>query len=187
MYDFSAKSDTFTGSVLIAHPRLSDPEFQHSVVLLSSESEETGIMGVVINRPLKHKLSDVDPRLKEDPLGNIPLYAGGPVSSQEIIVTAWNWAPLAIEVNVHFGITLEKARELAHLGKVQHLIAYLGYAGWSHDQLSNEINEQFWIKTNIHNLSTIDEPSEKLWEKMVLEACPIYRLFGKAPEDTSLN
>lgn len=187
MFDYTFQSENFAGNLLIAHPSLSDPHFQQSIVLISADSLEKGVMGVVINRPLKHKLSDVDPNLKGDPLGDTPLYAGGPVSSQEIIMTAWEEVMFGSEVKVHFGITLEQARKLNNEGRVKQMVAYLGYSGWSHDQLVEELDSKFWVQSSIQNLSMIEEPSEKLWKAMFLQACPEYNIFTKAPDDPSLN
>lgn len=50
------------GTLLIAGPGLTDPNFQRSVVLLCDHNDE-GSLGLVINRPLRTPLRDVFPEL----------------------------------------------------------------------------------------------------------------------------
>ena len=44
--------------LLVAMPSLADPNFSHSVTLVC-EHNERGALGIVINRPLEMKMSEV--------------------------------------------------------------------------------------------------------------------------------
>ena len=50
--------ETVAGSLLLAHPKLLDPNFRRSVVLMSLHNAE-GAMGVVLNRPLGRRLAEL--------------------------------------------------------------------------------------------------------------------------------
>jgi putative transcriptional regulator len=54
------KTVWLAGSLLLAHPKLRDPNFARTVVLMSLHNAE-GAMGVVLNRPLDKTLSDLGP------------------------------------------------------------------------------------------------------------------------------
>ena len=42
-----------TGNMLVAHPRLLDPNFRRTILFLSHHSDEDGAIGLILNRPLK--------------------------------------------------------------------------------------------------------------------------------------
>ena len=68
--------------LLVAMPSLADPNFSHSVTLVC-EHNERGALGLVINRPLDMRMSEVLDQLSletEDArLRDMPVLAGGPV------------------------------------------------------------------------------------------------------------
>ncbi|HHC74542.1 MAG TPA: hypothetical protein ENK78_05670, partial [Thiothrix sp.] len=44
---------------LIAMPRMSDPEFDHTVTLLCQQDQDMGSFGITINRPMNITLDDL--------------------------------------------------------------------------------------------------------------------------------
>ena len=68
------------GRVLISEPFLNDYYFKRSVVLLVEHDDE-GSFGLIINKPLKLKLSDVS---KEFSNFEADVYLGGPVKTENI-------------------------------------------------------------------------------------------------------
>ena len=72
------------GVLLVAKPSLTDPNFSQTVVLVS-QTEDGGTVGVIINRPTTLKLSQF---LSEDlPTGNYrePIFFGGPVMPKTLV------------------------------------------------------------------------------------------------------
>ena len=76
---------------MLSHPSLKDPNFAKSVVFLSAHSEESGTIGVILNRPLGHTLEELDDQFKGNKYGEIAVFEGGPVDKDKIIVAAWEW------------------------------------------------------------------------------------------------
>ena len=68
--------------LLVAMPSLADPNFSHSVTLVC-EHNERGALGLVINRPLEMRMSEVLDQLSletdDAQLRDMPVLAGGPV------------------------------------------------------------------------------------------------------------
>src|ERR1043165_4098102 len=80
--------ETFAGSLLLAHPAMRDPNFRHSVVLMSAHSSE-GAMGVVLNRPLGKRLGQLSGDFALGALASVPLFTGGPVNNEQLVLAAW--------------------------------------------------------------------------------------------------
>src|SRR3954469_9579990 len=103
--------DTLAGSLLLAHPAMRDPNFKRSVVLLSAHNDE-GAMGVVLNRPLGKQLAEINSEFAFGPLAGVPLYSGGPVEPEQLILVSWQWLEEESAFQLYFGIEPEKAAEL---------------------------------------------------------------------------
>ena len=69
------------GKVLISEPFLYDEMFGRSVILLVDHSTD-GTMGLVLNKPLPLSLNDVLKEFKD--INNIPIYKGGPLSTDTL-------------------------------------------------------------------------------------------------------
>src|SRR5436190_21638598 len=98
--------ETLAGSLLLAHPSMRDPNFRHSVVLMSAHNAE-GAMGVVLNRPMGKRLGELNGEFALGPLAGVGLFNGGPVQTEQLVLAAWQARPDGFRL--HFGIEPEKA------------------------------------------------------------------------------
>ena len=71
-----------TGSLLVAHPSLRDPNFRRTIVFVSQHSPEDGAMGFVLNRPIDTEVNE---------LADVPVYYGGPVDVGQMLLTSLQW------------------------------------------------------------------------------------------------
>ncbi len=181
-----SKSDKeLTGSLLLAHPMLRDPSFRRTVILLSSHSSE-GAMGVVLNRPLGRTLGSLNSSFALGPLVDVPVFAGGPVQKDQVILCAWQIQSEGEGFRLFFGIDLEKAEHLRMIEGMQ-LRAFLGYSGWSAGQLEGELDQESWVVAPIGaNLLELDA-DERLWKGLLSSLDPEWRILADEPEDPSVN
>ena len=158
------------GMFLLAAPRLRDPRFAQTVVLLL-EYDRTGALGLVINRPTEASLHDV----LATPLPNSEghaVFAGGPVELRRLI--ALLRSPVAVEGaerlfgDVHASGSMDTLRRMlerdGHAADVQ---AYLGYAGWAPGQLDAEIARGDWIVAPADAGSVFDTPPVDVWPNLM--------------------
>lgn len=180
-------SKNYSGQLLIAHPALQDPNFFRTVVLVSAHSEEDGTLGVILNRPMHKTLGEVDPDFAYGPLADIPLFRGGPVSGNEMILTAWYWEEETHIFRLFFGIDQEKATEIrAHNPQAQ-FRGFIGYSGWGKGQLELEISQNSWVLSPLLH-QTLDLPDgERGWRQTIMKASPELGFLANLPEDPSLN
>src|SRR5471032_2081204 len=100
---------SIAGSLLLAHPAMKDPNFRRSVVLMSAHNAE-GAMGVVLNRPMGKRLGEFSGDFALGVLASVPLFNGGPVATEQLLLAAWQTRPDGFRL--HFGIEPEKAIQL---------------------------------------------------------------------------
>ena len=79
------------GSLILADPSLKDPGFERSVLLLTNHQEEDGAAGFILNKPMGKKVSDLIQIDEMRELGDLPVFLGGPVSSDQLTFASINW------------------------------------------------------------------------------------------------
>ena len=187
--EFSEPSEfqSLAGSLLLAHPSLVDPNFARSVVLISAHSEEDGALGVVINRPMEKTLSQFDGGFSYSDIADVPLYVGGPVSSTELILTAWQWRLNEGRFQLHFGISPDRARGLVIDNPDIDLRGFVGYSGWSKGQLEEELEGGSWVAIPVSGGAIDVDETDDLWRALIAQVSPELRLLADAPDDPQLN
>lgn len=186
MSAFPLTPSNLSGSLLLAHPGLLDPNFSRAVVLISSHSEEEGAWGSIINRPTGKTLGDFDDAFALDPLGKVPLYQGGPVRTDELVLAAWQWREEEGLFRLLYGIDPDQARGI--LGEDSYEVrAFLGYSGWGQGQLEEELERHSWVISKLEGRSLEGEQGQQLWREMLSRISPEMKLLADAPEDPSFN
>jgi len=181
----STENKALAGSLLLAHPNMRDGHFRRAVVLLSAHDEK-GAMGVVLNRPLGKRLGQLNAEFALSPLASVPLYQGGPVQTEQLLICAWKFNPDQSGFQLMFGIDPNKAIELQEEPGT-HLRAFLGYAGWSGGQLENELSQNTWVVTPLVAKLMEENSDETLWRAILTDLSQDWKLLVDEPDDPSLN
>lgn len=174
------------GSLLLAHPSMMDPNFHRAVVLLSAHNEE-GALGVIINRPMERSLGDFSEEFAGGVLSGIPVFNGGPVNEQQIILSAWQAESAVGMFRLYFGIDLEKASELLIAPEQPTIRAFAGYAGWGEGQLEAELAQNAWIVSPVAPELLDQYDGVDLWRTILGQISPELRVLADAPDDPSVN
>lgn len=175
--------ETFAGSLLLAHPVMRDPNFKRSVVLMSVHNAE-GAMGVVLNRPMERRLGELNGDFALGPLASVPLFKGGPVHPEQLIIAAWQSRPDGFRL--HFGIEPDRAIQLLS-EEGTHVRAFLGYSGWSAGQLEEEMKHNAWVVATVPEDLLSQPQTEVLWRTVLGREGAEWRLFASEPEDPAQN
>lgn len=153
-----------TPCLLISSPQMGDPFFERTVVLLWHHDEE-GAAGLVINRPLPHKLSAV---LEGAPdIDGAEVLWGGPVErgrgtviTPESVPEGEGW-PLREGLSVTASLTTLESL----LAEESTLLLCLGYAGWGARQLDQEIESGGWLFADATDELVFTDDRETLYEQ----------------------
>ena len=177
-----------SGSVLLSHPNLRDPNFSKTIVFLSVHSEDMGTVGVILNRPIGQTLDQLDNQFKVGSFGKVPVFEGGPVEKDKLIVAAWEWLDSPTSFKLYFGIDLEKAESLRTDNENINIACFLGHSGWSAGQLENELEQESWLVSALdHDLFSEMDQKGETWRKMVGGMGDDLKLLANAPDDPQVN
>ena len=173
------------GQLLLAHPALREPTFKRTVILLSSHDAE-GALGVVLNRPLNQQLGEISTGFALGPLAGVPVFQGGPVATDQLLLVSWQWLKAEAAFQLHFGLDPEKAAE--QIGAPGLTIrAFFGYAGWGQGQLENEMRHDTWIATPVDGEWLGRASGVELWRGILGSLDPDLKFLAGEPDDPSLN
>jgi putative transcriptional regulator len=179
--------ESLRGKLLVASPALVDPNFARTVVFITEHNEE-GAMGIVLNRPSETAVESVVPPLA-DIAGTEPVYVGGPVQPEAIVLLAEFADPEAAAWIVVADVGLASADvDLDDLaGAVRRGRVYAGYSGWGPEQLDAELELDSWIVEPPLPMELFPDDPATLWSDVLARKGGQYALLARMPEDPSQN
>ena len=185
-----SSSDSLTGRLLVATPLLRDPHFDRAVVLLLSHDDD-GALGVIVNRPTTVPVTDILPNW--EPVVTEPgvVFQGGPVSLDSalgLVAVIDGVEPLGVRrVSGQVGVVdLDTPPEVVQPGVVA-MRVFAGYAGWSPEQLENEIAEGSWYVVDSQTGDAFSDDANELWKAVLRRQDGPLALMATFPADPSLN
>ena len=178
------------GCLLIAEPSIiGDLSFNRSVILLADHNDE-GSVGFILNKPLKYKLRDLIPDIDS----NFKIYNGGPVEQDNLyfIHNIPELIPNSIEISngIFWGGDFETTKELINNGQIKkkNIRFFLGYSGWSQNQLDDEMQASSWILfKNAYGNKILGKAGSNFWKEKIIELGGEYLIWSNAPENPILN
>lgn len=177
------------GSLLIANPFLQDPNFSRTVALLCNHDEE-GAFGFVLNRALEIPLGEIVPALKGS---EFPVCVGGPVQvdSLHFLHAIPDLIQDGEEIipGVFYGGNFDMLKIHLFNGDIpkSKIRFFIGYSGWSSNQLETEITEESWITTIATPHLLFDIDSSQTWEECLRTMGGEYKKMINFPIDPQLN
>lgn len=179
-----------TGQLLVATPRLVDPNFARTVIFVLDHDDD-GALGVVINRPSELPLRAVLPSWADAVTEPSLLFVGGPVATD---------SALAVGVSKGHGpgtgfrrltdgyglidLDAEASEVTAGLAGLR---VFSGYAGWSPDQLEAEITEGSWYVVGTHDDDLFDPEPGQLWRRILRRQPGELAYVATFPDDPTMN
>ena len=178
-------TESLRGKLLLAGPGLKDPNFERTVVLLTEHNED-GAMGLVLNRPSNATVGDAVPDLTWVADAGDPVFIGGPVAPNGVIVLA-EWddpAQAVVRVEPDLGFV---PGDIDDASAVRRARVYAGHSGWGPGQLEAELEEEAWIVEAPQREELFSDDPEGLWAAVLRRMGRQFRLLSTMPPDPSLN
>ena len=158
------------GRILISEPLLSDAYFKRSVILITEHSDQ-GAVGFVLNKPIE-----------------IPLNVAK--DTVHFLHTLGNLVTDSVHVidNIYWGGDFDVLKELIGEGMVKkdQVRFFLGYSGWSPNQLEDEIAENAWIVAEVDPKKLMFE-DKNIWKKTLENLGKKYKIWSNFPENPAMN
>lgn len=178
------------GDLLLSEPFLPDQHFERTAILLCEHNEE-GSFGFVLN---KLSILKVDEVLLDVNSFDAELYVGGPVQ-QNTLHFIHNIEELfeggqEIVNGLHWGGNFEQLMRMMQFGTVdpQKIRFFVGYSGWSENQLQDEIDHNSWIVARgVHPSYIFNTPPEVLWKNILEKMGGRFKVYANYPPDPNLN
>lgn len=147
--------------LLIAKPGLDDPNFSHSVVLVT-QAPDFSTVGVILNRPTTVRYQGK------------PVWAGGPVMRQVVVALfrseqAPATASFHVLKNVYLSMHPQNLEALLAAPAARFRL-YSGFAAWAPGQLDGEFGRDAWHVLPADEALVFREDMSGLWEELVRRA-----------------
>lgn len=175
--------DLGAGKLLVASRDLGDPHFAQTVVLLVRQDAQ-GAVGLILNRRTSVPLSRVLKDLKAAKDRSDPVYLGGPLEPPNVFALLKSPSKIEGAEAVFGGVYLISAKNLFEQTistrpdpAVFHV--YLGYAGWTNEQLRREVELGAWFIFPATACTVFNSDPDSLWPEMIRET--ELKLAGSEP------
>lgn len=163
--------DLGAGKLLVASRDLGDPNFAQTVVLLVHQDTQ-GVVGLILNRRSDVPLSRVLKDLKAARERTDPVYLGGPMEPPTVFALLKSPSRVEGAVAVFAGVYMISAKNLFEQTistgpdpGVFHV--YLGYAGWTNEQLRREVELGAWFIFPANAGTVFNSDPDSLWPQMI--------------------
>jgi putative transcriptional regulator len=190
MFEFQSKIIPSQGKFLLAEPFLEDPYFKRSVIFLV-EHNEKGSLGFILNKPIDLEINNAlvgFPEYKES------LYLGGPVQRDQLyfLHTLGDKIEKSIEVSkgIYWGGDFDAVKVMIEQKQIRsdEIKFFVGYAGWTDNQLDDEIKAKSWIVADAKPAEVFNHDSKHLWSSIMKGlGGKEYIIMSNFPEDPNLN
>ncbi len=190
---------SLTGSLVVATPRLADPNFARRVVLVLDHGNE-GALGVVLDRPGGVDVADVLPRWASVVTPPRQFFAGGPVAPNAVIGLLRfrpssrlsgeehpdGWRQVVPGAQPVGTVDLD-GNPAAYADQVVGARLFVGYTGWAAGQLEDEIDEGSWFVLPALERDPISADPEGLWRRVLRREGGSFAVAAAFPEDPNRN
>ncbi len=161
--------DLGRGRFLVAETQLLDPNFAHTVILLTDHGED-GAVGLIVNRKTDLEASRLMPGVEGLADRPTPVFIGGPVEPRRIQLLIRTDRQPGEAAPVLPGVWTTASRdqlETSIADPASRFRVYAGYAGWAPGQLENEVARGDWHILPAAEAGVFDANPETLWKRLI--------------------
>lgn len=178
------------GKLLIAEPFMPDFYFKRALLLLADYSKEEGAFGLIINKKTEYTIDQISSELTNI---KAEVYLGGPVQTDNLFYLH-NRPDLiedSIEITpgVYWGGDFELIKYHINERNIteNNIRFYLGYSGWSPDQLESELANKSWLVSRISSKEVFSHEPDTLWKICIKKLGNDFRHWLNFPNNPQWN
>ena len=154
-----------------------------------TELTENNAVGFILNRPLEFTLQDLLPDIQS----KFTVYEGGPVEQDNLyfVHRVPNLIPdsVAVSKEIYWGGNFSTLKKLLENNVLDNsdIRFFLGYSGWTKEQLLEEVNSDSWFVSENDFDNIFAKDNATLWKNKLLQKGGAYKLWANAPSDFNQN
>ena len=180
------------GALLVTEPFLRDEYFSHAVICLIEYAVGQTSMGIVRNHPTAYTLQGLVPGVTRTE--SIPVYNGGPLSCDRLyfVHSLGDIIPESqtIRPGLYIGGDLKAMLDYVNAGyPIEGYIRFfIGYSGWSREQLDEELRNNVWAVTDFTDTETLlTGDDDAYWHRYVKAMGGKFRGWLYHPKNPQAN
>lgn len=180
-------TESLTGKLLVASPRLDDPNFRRTVVLVLRHDVD-GAFGLVLNRPASTAaVADHLPDFGGVAAEPAVVFVGGPVEPGAAFALG-RFAENAVleQPAVLPGVNMV-ALDAAPPPSTDAVRVFSGYSGWGAGQLDEELRQSAWFVVEPRPSDVFSVAPTGLWREVLRRQPGALAMFALYPETPGLN
>lgn len=166
------KTESVAGQLLVATRGMPDGRFAHTVIYMVRH-DETGAMGVVVNRPMGDvpiaTLLDGLGLESDDVEGDIRVHYGGPVENNRgFVLHSADYADdgtLVVTGGLALSMNAGVVQAIAAGEGPRRTLLVFGYAGWAPGQLEAEMMRDDWVTVPADESLVFDGDYDEKWRR----------------------
>lgn len=146
-------------------------------------------MGFILNKPLGINLNDIHPKINI----KLRLYFGGPVAKDTLFCIHNSKLKLKsskkVTENLSYGFDIDEIITKSKKGVLneKNIMFFLGYSGWTKNQLLEEIRENYWKINKNYSKNIFERSEENLWKRITKKMGGDSHIWSNAPENLQDN
>ena len=189
-FELEKNKQVKAGTLLLSEPFMLDENFSRTVLVVCEHDKENGSMGLILNKPVKLRLSEILPGF---PDFNGRIFLGGPVGTDtmQFLHRLGSKIEGSVELadGLFWGGNFEQIKLLIENNSIStnDIAFYIGYSGWgADDQLQKELEEDSWIISEA-KADYVFNFRENIWRDVLKEMGGVYEVMAGYPENPILN
>lgn len=177
------------GMILLAEPFMLDGNFKRSAILIVEHNTE-GTLGFIINNRVNMR---VDELVKDFPDFDAPVFFGGPVGTDTVhyLHRRGDLIEGSDEVakGIYWGGNYEQLRALIDQKLItpRDIRFFVGYSGWSENQLQEELATGSWVTASMYPNYLFKSKPEKLWSQVMEHKGNAFSVIATMREEPNYN
>lgn len=183
------KKSIETGTILLSEPFMMDPNFKRAAVLLVDHTKD-GSIGFVLNQESDVRVNEL---IKDFPEFDAPVYIGGPVGRDTVHYLHRRGDLLeesdSVIKGIWWGGDFERLKflirqELISPGDIRF---FVGYSGWSKDQLEEEMAHGTWVTAAMDPNYLFKSSSDTLWSQVMDHKGNAFSVIADMDDEVKFN
>ena len=184
-----SQSEIKAGKVLLAEPFMIDSNFKRSAVILCEHNSE-GTTGFIMNKPLNMRVDDL---VESFPEFDSDVLFGGPVQTDTIhyIHNVGELLDDSVKISdgVYWGGDFDKLKFLINTSLIhpKDIRFFVGYSGWSGDQLAEEMVTGSWLVADMDPNYLFKAHHKNLWSQVLHNKGHYFSVIADMPDTVTWN